>query len=66
MSSNRTPAHRSADIRYSAKVIRSPQVKFRADNPADMELVARIRAMPCFSSWLRDRLAEAPASTDSR
>lgn len=61
----RTPAHRTADTRYSAKVIRSPSVKFRTDSDRDMQLVARIRAMPDFSAWLRDRLAEIPA-TDCR
>ncbi len=58
----RTPAHRAADERYSAKIIRSPSVKFRTDSEHDMRLVARIRAMPDFSAWLRDRLAEIPAT----
>jgi len=58
----RTQAHRDADERYASKIVRSPSVKFRTDNPADMLLVAKIRAMPDFSAWLRDRLAEVPAT----
>ena len=53
----RTPAHRSADDRYRIKVIRSPAVKFRLDNPDDIRRIEQVGSMD-FSAWVRAKLDE--------
>lgn len=53
----RTPANRSADDRYQAKITRSPAVKFRIDDADDLRRLGQVAAMD-FSAWVRAKLDE--------
>ena len=58
--SNRTPAHRVADSRYSQKRHIKP-VTFNTTKAEDIERLHKLEKIPDFTNWVKSKIDELPA-----
>lgn len=54
---NRTKAHRTADVRYSTKLSQK-LIKFNKEKPEDIERLRKLEQIPDFSNWVKARIDE--------
>ena len=58
--SNRTPAHREADSRYSQKRD-VKRVSFNTQKAEDIERLRKIEKIPDFTNWVKQQIDKLPA-----
>ena len=58
--SNRTPAHREADSRYSQKRD-VKRVSFNTQKAEDIERLRKLEQIPDFTNWVKSKIDELPA-----